>query len=55
MFHKGAEMQAAAFADGNSECAGLTSRNCATEDVQNQERESHTSTAFQRLQLRNGL
>lgn len=47
-------MEAAAFADGNSEGAGQQA-NCATEDVQNQERESHTSTAFQHLRLPNRL
>ena len=47
-------MQAAAFANSNGEGTGQQA-NGATEDVQNQERESHTSTAFQHLRLRNRL
>jgi hypothetical protein len=47
-------MQAAAFANRNGEGAPQQSHS-ATEDVQNQEREPHTSTAFQHLRLRNRL
>jgi hypothetical protein len=42
----GGAMQAAAFADGNSECAGQQADG-AGENVKNQERKPHASTPFQ--------
>jgi hypothetical protein len=41
----GGAMQAAAFADGNSECAGQQADG-SSENVENQEREPHASTSF---------
>ena len=43
-------MQTAAFADGHGERAGEQA-NRTTEDVQNQERETHASTSFEHLRL----
>jgi hypothetical protein len=44
-------MRTAAFADSHGESAGEQA-NGATEDVQNQERESHPSISFAHLRLR---
>jgi hypothetical protein len=42
----GGAVKAAALADGNSECTGQQADG-ASENVENQERESHASTSFQ--------